>query len=125
MKLLIAEDDDALCNALATKFKGAGFEVAMCKDGNECMRVMGKEKFDGIVLDILMPGKDGYEVLAERSATINAGTPVYVVTNLGREEDCEKAKALGAKECVVKSNMSLKEVIGIVKKDLEGTENKK
>ncbi|PIR49734.1 response regulator, partial [Candidatus Peregrinibacteria bacterium CG10_big_fil_rev_8_21_14_0_10_54_7] len=79
MKLLIAEDDDALCDALATKFKGAGFEVAMCKDGNECMRVMGKEKFDGVVLDLLMPGKDGYEVLAERGATMNAGTPVYVV----------------------------------------------
>jgi len=119
MKLLIAEDDEALRDALASKFRGAGFETVVCKDGNECMRVLNKEKVDGIVLDLLMPEKDGYEVMEEQGATMNAETPVYVVTNLGREEDCEKAKSLGARACCVKSTMSLKEVIEVVRKDLE------
>lgn len=119
MKLLIAEDDDALRDALTLKFETAGFETIMCKNGTECMGVLKKEKVDGVVLDLLMPEKDGYEVLEERGATMNADTPVYVVTNLGREEDCEKAKALGAKACCVKSSMSLKEVIEVVRNDLK------
>lgn len=118
MKLLIAEDDDALRDALSSKFQSEGFDTVVCKNGEECMRVLNEEKVDGVVLDLIMPEKDGYEVLEEQGATMNADTPVYVVTNLGREEDCEKAKSLGAKACCVKSSMSLKEVIEVVRNDL-------
>ena len=118
MRLLIAEDDDVMRKALVSKFESAGFDVLECKNGNECLAELGKEKVDGIILDILMPGKGGYQVLQELVDTHNEGTPVYVVTSLGREEDCEKAKQLGAKVCYVKSEVSLKDVIREVKEDL-------
>ena len=118
MKVLIAEDDSTLRDALAAKFINAGFDTVMCDDGKECLNLLNKEKVDGIVLDLLMPEKDGYDVLKEKVDTKNADTPVYVVTNLGREEDCEKAKELGAKVCYVKASVSLKEVIEYVKNDL-------
>lgn len=119
MKILIAEDDTALLDALGSKFRSEGFETVTCADGSACLERMREDKVDGIILDLLMPEKDGYDVLSERGSTKNAETPVYVVTNLGREEDCERAKALGAKVCYVKSNVSLKEVIEFVKSDLK------
>jgi CheY-like chemotaxis protein len=118
MKILIAEDDEALQSAMASKFQAAGYETVLCKDGVECLEILNTQDIDAIMLDIVMPNMDGYEFLEKRKGTKNENIPVYVVTNLGREEDCQKAKSLGAKECFVKSAVSLKDVIGCVQKDV-------
>lgn len=113
-KILVVDDEETLCGALKTKFEVKEYEVDVCHDGVEALRKMDEKYFDVILLDIVMKNEDGYGVLQKRGSTKNAKTPIYVITNLGKEEDCEKAKTLGAKDCFVKSRVPLKEVVDTV-----------
>ncbi len=112
--ILVVDDEDALCGALKTKFEMKGYVVEVCHDGVQALKKMDEQVFDVVLLDIVMQHEDGYGVLEKRGATKNAATPIYVITNLGKEEDCEMAKKLGALDCFVKSRMPLKEVVAAV-----------
>lgn len=113
-KILVVDDEETLCAALKTKFEVKEYEVDVCHDGRAALEKMNETPFDVVLLDIVMKNEDGYGVLQKRSETKNAKTPIYVITNLGKEEDCEKAKELGAKDCFVKSRVPLKEVVDAV-----------
>jgi len=78
---------------------------------------MEEKTYDAIILDLMMPIKDGFAVLAKKSSTKNPDTPAYVLTTLG-EEKCELARELGAKMTFIKSQMSASEFIEAVKKDM-------
>ncbi len=116
-RLLLSEDNKLLSSALKTNLEAGGFVVSTAFNGQETIDKMKAEKPDILLLDILLPVKNGFEVLEEikEDNEINA-IPVIILTNLGEDENIERAKALGAKEYLVKSNFTMDEVMPVLKK---------
>ena len=116
-KILIAEDEEILLNVLKDRFEAYGWEVTMAKDGIETIEAINKSKFDLVLLDLLMPKKDGFEVLEEvRNDPELKELQVIVLSNLGGEEDIKKALALGAKDYFVKTQHPMSEIVEKAKK---------
>ncbi|MBU2542739.1 response regulator [Patescibacteria group bacterium] len=116
-KILIAEDERPMARALELKLNKYGFEAKVVSNGEEALEELGKTKYDLLLLDLMMPKKDGFGVLEgikEKGYTI----PVIVSTNLSQENDVKKAKELGAKDYFVKSDTPINEVIKRVEKVL-------
>jgi two-component system, OmpR family, response regulator VanR len=104
MKILLVEDDKFFREFYAQKLREKGVEVFQAGDGEEGLIQVTQNAPDLILLDIIMPKKDGFQVLeelAKSDATKNI--PVLVFSTLGQEKDIEKAKSLGAKGYVNKS----------------------
>lgn len=117
-RILIAEDEKALARVLELKLAKAGFAVSIAEDGEEASRLLATDQFDLLLLDLVMPKKDGFAVLAEL-AQKKAHLPVVVLSNLGQTEDEKKAKELGAVDYWVKANISLVDVVNRIKKLLD------
>jgi two-component system, OmpR family, alkaline phosphatase synthesis response regulator PhoP len=116
-KILVAEDERPMAHALELKISKAGFDVRVAYDGEEAISMLEKEKFNLVLLDLMMPKKDGFSVLIEmREKGINV--PVIVSTNLSQEEDIKKAKELGADDYFVKSNTPIIRVVEYIEKVL-------
>lgn len=116
-KILIAEDEDILLNVLKDRFEAEGWEVTVAKDGIEAMEQINKSKFDLVLLDLLMPKKDGFEVLKEVRDNPELKTlPIIVLSNLGGDDDIKKALALGANDYFVKTQHPMSEVVEKAKK---------
>ena len=97
VKVLIVDDDAFLSGIYATKLELEGFEVVSARDGEEGLKVAMKEKPALILLDVLMPKLDGFEVLKRLKADAEVkDIPVIMLTNLGQKEDIEKGLADGA-----------------------------
>lgn len=114
--MLIAEDDKFLKNVLKSKLTAEGFQILMTSDGVETMEMVAKEKPDILLLDIIMPRKNGFDVLEE--IRLNAqirDLPVIILSNLGQDEDVKRGLALGAVDFLIKSDHSLSEVVDKVK----------
>lgn len=111
-KILIAEDDQYLINSYRVKFSKSGFDVRMAFDGDEVFKVLENFTPDIILLDLVMPGKDGFTVLSELKRNEKwKKIPVIVTSNLGQPEDMEKAKSLGADDYLVKVQVSLEDIV--------------
>lgn len=107
-KILIAEDDKFLQNVYSVKFTKAGYKVFMASNGNEALKLIEQNAPDLILLDLVMPGKDGFSFLEDYSKNSKMNKiPVIVTSNLGQQEDIDKALKLGAKDYVIKSDMAL------------------
>ena len=112
-KILIVDDDEFLLDMYATKFKGAGFEVDIAQDGETVLEKMKKNAYQVILLDVVMPQLDGFELLRrlrKEKKNIKETLIVYL-TNLGQREDIDKAKSLGANDFLIKANFTLDDVI--------------
>lgn len=89
-----------------------GLEVLTAADGEEALRIARAEPLDLILLDVMMPKLDGFEVLsALKQDDATAHIPVLVLSNLGQERDVTQAKALGALAFLVKANLSLQDLV--------------
>lgn len=103
LKVLIADDSTTELEMMSSAIKGAGFEVTEVKDGDAALDAIKREKFDCIVLDIIMPGKNGYQVCRQIKKDENLkDTPVVIVTSKGQESDKFWGKKQGADEYLVK-----------------------
>jgi len=114
-KVLIIEDDDFLRGLIAKKLEKADYAVAVAVEGEEALPVTQKEKPDLVILDLMLPKKDGFEVLKELKA--DPGTaliPVIILTNLGQEKDFEQGKMLGAQDYFIKAQVNLDEIVNKV-----------
>lgn len=116
-RILIVEDEKPMARALQLKLEHTGFEVDVTFDGEAGLDALDKERYDLVILDLVMPKMDGFKVLAALKERKNA-TPVIVISNLGQEEDIRRAKELGAREYFVKSNTSLADIIKHIKKTI-------
>jgi two-component system, OmpR family, alkaline phosphatase synthesis response regulator PhoP len=115
-KVLVAEDDNFLANAYRVKLTKAGFEVQMARDGQEALAALQVLVPDLIILDLIMPVKDGFTTLAEIKANPAwKAIPVIVASNLGQKEDVEKSRQLGAADFVIKSDLSLNTLVDKVR----------
>lgn len=113
--ILVVEDEEAMGKVLRNKLERQGFDTALAVNGGDAIEKMKTKKFDMALLDLLMPGKDGFAVLTEVASTPNAKTPIFVLTNLGEEETLKKAKNMGARECFTKSTTSLNDLMAKIK----------
>ncbi|VVA43628.1 PAS domain S-box [Candidatus Roizmanbacteria bacterium] len=104
MKIIIIEDDHFFQNFYSLKLKDLGYEVEVANDGKEGIEKIKSFFPDLILLDLIMPVKDGFEVLAELKADpVLSKLPVIVFSTLGQETDIKKALDLGAKLYINKS----------------------
>ena len=118
-KILLAEDDKYICRAYKDGLERAGFQVLVAFDGVEAMQKVRSEKPDLILLDLIMPVKNGFEMLEElKKDPAFKRIPVIILSNLGQDSDREKGKSLGAVDYLVKSDFSMKEVIRKVREHL-------
>jgi len=115
--ILIAEDDKFLVNVYRVKFTKAGFNVVIAEDGEQTIQALAKLKPDIILLDLIMPVKDGFEVLKEVRANSNLkDIPIVVASNLGQDEDIKRAKLLGATDYFIKANVHLPDLVAMISK---------
>lgn len=104
MKILLIEDDKFFREFYAQKLKEKGMDVFQAGDGEEGMKNVAENNPDIILLDLIMPVKDGFEVLEELAQNMTTkNIPVLVFSTLGQEKDVQKAMGLGAKGYVNKS----------------------
>ena len=116
-KVLIIEDDDFLVGLEAAKIKSSGFEVVSAQTGEDALKKINEPKLDVILLDLLLPNFDGFEILKKiKENEKTKDIPVIIFSNLSENKDIEKAISLGATKFMVKSNFSLEELIEQVKK---------
>lgn len=113
-KILIAEDEKPMANALVLKLRSVGFDTTLVYDGESAVTTIQRYQFDLIILDLIMPRKDGFFVLEELKK-LKITTPVIVSSNLSQSEDVKRAKELGARSYFIKSDTPLAEIVKQVK----------
>ena len=118
-KILVVEDEEIICELLQRKLGQAGYEVSIAKDGVEGLEKMRETKFDVVLLDIIMPNKGGFGVMEEMQGDENLkNIPVIVISNSGQPVELDKAKRLGAKDWLIKTEFDPQEVLEKVKKQI-------
>ena len=118
--ILLIEDEPTLQKTLSLALTQEGYEVKSALDGEIGLRLARESRPDLILLDLILPKLDGFEVLDElkKGETVK-NIPVIVLTNLESTQDIEKALALGATNYLVKANYDLKDVIEKVKDNIK------
>jgi DNA-binding response OmpR family regulator len=115
-KILIVEDDRFLRELIARKLKNEGFEVLEAVDGEEGFKRIKEEKPDLVLLDLILPGIDGFEVLARmKEDPTLISIPVIILSNLGQREEVEKGLKLGAIDYLIKAHFTPGEIIEKIK----------
>lgn len=111
-KILIIEDDKFLRELISQKISKQGYIVVEAIDGEDGIEEFKKEKPDLVLLDLILPGIDGFEVLSQiKSNAELSNTPVIILSNLGQKEDIEKGINLGADDYLIKAHFTPNEII--------------
>jgi len=113
-KVLIVEDEKPLAHALELKLQHEGFDVAVASDGQECIDTLKGQSFDVVLLDLIMPVMDGFQVL-EQMKQLPQMPAVFVLSNLSQHEDEDRVLALGARKFFIKSDTPLTTIVEEVK----------
>lgn len=118
--ILLTEDDPFLIDIYSTKLREAGFKVEIAEDGRECLDKIKEKKPDVLVLDIVLPQIDGWEILKEIKEDRNLkDLKVIVFSNLGQKEEVEEGLRLGATKYLIKAHYTPSEVVKEIKKVLK------
>ena len=118
-KILLIEDDTFLAGMYISKLGFENFEILLANDGKQGIKLAEKEKPDLILLDILLPKVDGFEVLkVVKKNDKTKEIPVILLTNLGQKSDVEKGLSLGADDYLIKAHFMPQEVIKKIKDTL-------
>ena len=121
-KILIVEDDKYLANAHRVKLTKSGFETMIAYDGNEAIKTCATFNPDIIILDLIMPNKDGFTVIEElKNDPVMKTIPIIVTSNLSQQEDINRALNLGAVDYIVKSNIDLNDLLRKINSVLQTT----
>jgi len=119
-KILIIEDDKFLRELIAKKLLKENFEIFEAIDGEEGLKKIKEEKPDLILLDLILPGIDGFEVLAQiKKDPAMLSIPVIILSNLGQKEDIEKGMRMGAVDFLIKAHFTPGEIIDKIKSVLK------
>ncbi|PIP24315.1 MAG: response regulator [Candidatus Nealsonbacteria bacterium CG02_land_8_20_14_3_00_37_10] len=117
--ILIVEDDKFLRELISQKLIKEKYNVSEAIDGEEGIKKIKEEKPDLVLLDLILPGIDGFEVLAQMKEDRNVTKiPAIILSNLGQKEDIEKGLKLGAVDYLVKAHFTPGEIIEKIKKIL-------
>lgn len=118
-KILVVEDDKYLVNAYRVKLTKAGFDVQLALDGEEALKIIPNFLPDLVLLDLILPKKDGFSVLLEmKKNPLWNKIPVIITSNLGQKEDRDRGMKLGAIDYIVKSDITLEAIIEKIQRAL-------
>jgi len=113
MKILLIEDDKFFQDFYSFKLRQQNIAVAVASDGDAGLQMISSFQPDAILLDLIMPKKDGFEVLQEmKKRHLTEKIPVLVFSTLGQEKDIARAKELGARDYVNKSFFDFEKLLG-------------
>jgi len=119
-KVLIVDDDDFLLEMYSLKFRESGFLVEVAQNGEDAVKKAKEVSPDVILLDVVMPKMDGFDVLRNlHKENIAPNAVVLVLTNLGQKDDLERGMKLGATDYIVKAHYTPSEVVKKVQSLLE------
>jgi DNA-binding response OmpR family regulator len=120
IKVLIIEDDGYISDMYKIKFKSENFDTIIASDGIEGMKYLEKEMPDIILLDIVMPQIDGFNVLKmiKKEKRLD-NIPVILLTNLSQKENIERGFELGANGYIIKAHFTPSEVVKKIKETLK------
>jgi two-component system, OmpR family, response regulator VicR len=113
-KILLIEDEKEISELYKLKFSLSGYAVATVEDGARAMSEIEKELPDLILLDILIPNKDGFEILKEIKKNKDPkikSIPVIMLSNLSNKQDIEEAKKMGAEDYIIKAKIDPKDMV--------------
>ncbi|MBI4812421.1 response regulator [Candidatus Falkowbacteria bacterium] len=117
--IFIIEDDSFLIKAYQVKFAKENAEIWVAADGSEALEFLKKDPPSVVLLDLMLPGVSGFDVLAAIKGDAKwKKTPVIVLTNLGQTEDKKRCEELGIDDYIIKANTKINEVAEKVKKYL-------
>lgn len=118
--ILIVEDDKFLRELISRKLLGEGFKIEEAIDGEEGLKKLQESKPDLILLDLILPGLDGFDVLQRiKDDPGTASVPVLILSNLGQKDEIEKGLKLGAVDFLVKAHFTPEEIVQKIKQVLE------
>lgn len=118
-KILLVEDEEIMIDLLQRKLKEEGYEVLLAGDGEEGLKKMRQERIDLVLLDIVMPKLGGFEVMEEMNKEPELRKiPVVIISNSGQPVELDRAKELGVKDWLIKTDFDPKEVIDKVVKQI-------
>ncbi|BFT95059.1 MAG: hypothetical protein MNSN_02590 [Minisyncoccus archaeiphilus] len=111
-KILLIEDDKFLRELMSRKLLALGYDVVVGMDGEEGLQKIKDEKPDLVLLDLILPQMNGFEVLERAKNDPETVTiPVIILSNLGQGEDIERGLKLGAKDFLVKAHFTPQEIV--------------
>ena len=120
--VLVVEDDRFLRDLMVRKIQKEGFEVYDALDGEMGLQQAKEKKPHIILLDLILPGMDGFEVLKElKSYGPTANIPVVILSNLGQKDDIDKGISMGAKDYLIKAHNTPGEIVDKIKEVLSDT----
>jgi len=114
--VLWVEDDKLIGSVLSKKLTSCGFYLFLAKNGQEALEHLKTSTPDAIVLDLLLPGMSGFDILqgVKKDSHLNK-VPVMILSNLSKQSDIERAKVLGAQKYIVKAAVSLDQIVSEVR----------
>src|SRR3989344_7105682 len=106
-KVLLVEDDDFLSDLIYRRMIAGKYECIRASNGEDAIKLVAEQKPDIVLLDVLLPGIDGFEILRRLKAEESSRKiPVIFLSNLGQKDDLEKGKKLGAVKFLIKATVS-------------------
>jgi len=114
-KVLLIEDDRFSRSILETTLKNE-CELILLEEGSNAIDSIASQQPDLVLLDLILPGKDGFDILKElKEKEETKNIPIIVISNLGQDEEIERAKELGAEDYFIKANTDIHELANVVK----------
>lgn len=119
-RILLVEDDTSLGSLFKMRIEADNFEVRQCDNGESALQATMEFMPDLILLDLMLPRVSGFEVLdILRSTPETKGIAVIVLSALGLPSDVQKAKAAGAVDYLIKSEITVEDIIKAIRKQLD------
>jgi len=118
-KILLIEDEEIMVNLLQRKLTQEGYEISVARDGEEGLKLIREAVPDLVLLDIIMPKKGGFEVMEvmQKDKELRE-IPVIIISNSGQPVELDRAKELGAKDWLIKTDFDPQEVLDKVVKQI-------
>ena len=118
--ILLVEDEEKTIQTVRFVLEKEGHLLTVAKNGEKAISAINKSAvFDLILLDLLLPGIDGFEVLRHCRQKKHLKTPIIILSNLSRDADVTRALGLGANDYLIKSTLSIKQVADKVRQQLK------
>ncbi len=116
IKILLIEDDSFLRELMSEKLRNAGYNVIEAADGNEGLKKIQTEKPSLVLLDLILPGIDGFDLLREFRKELKIEVPIIVLSNLGNKDDIDRVMAAGANDYLIKAHFTPTDVLERIRK---------
>ncbi|MFW5888296.1 MAG: response regulator transcription factor [Patescibacteria group bacterium] len=122
-KILLIEDDEVLSGMYKMKMKQEGYDVVLADNGENGLEKAKTDKPDIILLDLILPQKDGYQVLEElKQSKETKDIKVFILSNLGQNGEIKKGKEMGAEDYFIKADLTPGQLVEKIKKRLQEDE---